>query len=142
MKILTENPPYNIRALCEELFDLTYVKPVWTYGQTLYNPHRQTIDRALARHEETHSKRQGEHPAKWWDSYFQEDMFRFTEELAAYREQYKIAKEDIKDRNQLNEYLYSIACDLSSEMYGNICTKSQAQRLIKDCALSLTDLKT
>lgn len=140
MNILEENPPYKIRELCEELFDLKYAKPVWTYGQTLYNPHRAIIDRALARHEETHSKRQGEHPAEWWDTYFQDNIFRFKEELAAYREQYKIAKEDIRDRNQLNDYLQRIAVDLSSDMYGSMCSHSQAKKLIKDCTLTLTEI--
>lgn len=131
MKISTDNPPHNIRELCEEVFDLTGKIPVWTFRDTIYNPHNAPIDKPLAAHEATHCLQQGDSPATWWDRYFTDEQFRFEQEVEAYRNQYQEAKKHIKDRNQLYRYLRVLAGDLASPMYGSICTVQQAIDKIK-----------
>lgn len=130
MRILATNPPYNIRELCEATFDLDGMRPVWTYGNTLYNPHGGIIDAPLYAHEQTHSVQQGDSPAQWWTRYLEEPEFRFEQELAAYRAQYVSYQEVVKDRNALNRILHGLASDLSSSLYGGLCTHAKAKRCI------------
>lgn len=131
MKILVEDPPFNIRALCEEVFDLSGLQPCWTFADTLYNPHNGRIDKALFAHEGTHSIQQGDTPVKWWMQYLEDPAFRFAQELEAYRVQYKVLQEELKDRNALYRALVAIASDLSGKMYGNMCPTTEAMRLIR-----------
>ena len=131
MKISTENPPKNIRGLCEFHFDLKGVKPVFTYGDTIYNPHGGFVDAGLEAHELVHAIRQGEDPEAWWVQYFKDPKFRFDEELKAYRVQYGYMHNFIKDRNELARFLMRIAGDLSGTMYGSMCSQSEAMKLIK-----------
>ena len=132
MKISTENPPHNIRELCEVNFDLKNKKPVFTFGDTIYNPHNGVLDIALLEHEKLHSIQQGKKPVEWWYRYFQESEFRFDQELEAYRVQYKVASKNIKGKNQHFEFLKMIAKDLSDGMYGNTCSFYKAMELIKN----------
>ena len=131
MKFSTENPPYNIRELCEANFDLRKIKPVWVYGDTLYNPHQMPINKVLLEHEKIHSKQQGDKPAEWWHNYFNNDKFRFEQELEAYRHQYHFVKGFVKGRNDLFNFLKLIASDMSGKMYGNMCSLQEAICLIK-----------
>lgn len=131
MRTSPQDPPHNIRELCEQQFDLTNHKPVWTYGDTIYNPHLKELDGAIVTHEEVHEQQQGKAPAQWWTDYLEDPNFRFSQELAAYQAQYQFAKAAIKDRNQLAKYLYAIASDLSGGMYGRLFTLDECMRLIK-----------
>ena len=132
MKYSFENPPFKIRELSEENFDLKKVLPVWTYGDTIYNPHQQIINRVLLEHEKIHQKQQGDKPAGWWHKYFNDDKFRFEQELEAYRHQYQFVKSFIKGRNDLFNFLKAIAGDLSGSMYGNMCSLQEAIAMIKN----------
>lgn len=132
MKIVNSNPPFNIRELCEDLFDVKDTKCVWTFGDTIFNPHGGNVDPLMELHEAVHADQQGDSPATWWDKYFRDEKFRFEQELEAYRMQYKHAALKIKDRNQRFRYLNALAVDLSSPIYGSLCTTSEARKLIKD----------
>lgn len=131
MNISTDNPPHNIRELCEEVFDLTNVLPMWTFGDTIYNPHHMDIDKAQLVHEAVHTKQQGEKPAEWWDRYLSDAQFRFDEEALAYHAQYRLLNEILKDRNQLARLLHILAADLAGPMYGKLSTHQEARALIK-----------
>ena len=101
MKIKIENPPHRVRQLCEKVFNLTGTKPIFCFGDTIYNPFNAEVDAFLMAHEVVHSKQQGEDPKAWWKKYLLDKKFRFAQELQAYRVQYKVMKDVIKDRNKL-----------------------------------------
>jgi len=132
MKISFDNPPHNIRELCEGAFDLSGAVPVFTFKDTIHNPHQAVISDHLVAHEAVHTKQQGEEPVKWWWNYLQDPEFRFAQELEAYRAQYAFAKGQIKDKNRLNKFLWSLAGDLSGSLYGGLSTHTEALRKIKD----------
>lgn len=131
MRISVDNPPHNIRELCEQMFDLQNFKPVFTYGDTIYNPHKGDIDIALFEHEKKHSEQQGELPSQWWISYFEDPEFRYQQELEAYQVQYKVLREKFKDRNTLAKKVHKLACELSSPLYGNLRNYSEVLKEIK-----------
>lgn len=132
MRIIFDNPPHKIRELCENYFDLSKVLPIWTYGEFIYNPHKQPINNLLLEHEKVHSKQQGESPAHWWTNYFENKDFRLSQEVEAYHRQYQIVKPLIKGRNELFNFLKAMAKELSSPMYGNMCSLQEAIGFIKN----------
>lgn len=131
MKILVEDPPYNIREMCEKYTGMSNVKPIYTFGDVIYNPLNAPLDKFLIAHELAHKEQQGSQPALWWNKWFDDEEFRFEQEWQAYHVQYVLLKKKIKDRNQLHEVLHMLACDLSGKMYGKLCTYAQAISLIK-----------
>jgi hypothetical protein len=102
---------------------------VFTYGDTIYNPHKIKIPEDLLAHEITHMGQQ-QNPKEWWNKYLTDKKFRLSQELEAYKEQIKFASKHIKDRNALNKYKLDIADFLSSPIYGNIVSKSDAFRML------------
>ncbi len=131
MKILNERPPHDILGKCEAHFNLSAAKPIFTYGDTIYNPFNGTIDSLLIAHETAHMVQQGDDPETWWVKYITDRKFRFDQELAAYRVQHQVAKQTTKDRNQIALLVYNMAIDLSGGMYGNLCTQTEARKLIR-----------
>ena len=131
MKVSTNNPPYRVREKCEEVFDLTDIVPIFAFGDTIYNPHGAHVDPILIAHETVHQHQQGEDPKQWWDDYLEYPKFRFRQELQAYRVQYRFIKKTVKDRNTVAKLLHMIATDLSGEMYGGMCSHSEAIKMIK-----------
>jgi hypothetical protein len=91
-----------------------------------------TIPVPLIKHEEVHSERQKGKPDQWWDNYLLTRLFRFEEELWAYRTEYRAAIKEIKDRNARNDYLVSCARRLAGPLYGNCVNFPQALNLIKE----------
>lgn len=122
--------PPNIEKIRQK-FDLSNKDIVFTYGTILYNPTGNFIDHPLMAHEETHMRQQGDKPEEWWKKYLDDDSFRLSQEIEAYRNQYKVAKKLIKDRNKLNVYRTILASDLSGLMYGNIISFFEALNEIK-----------
>lgn len=131
MKILNINPPYHLRSKCEHHFNLKGVEPLWTFGDTIYNPFNAYVDPYLEAHESVHCLQQGDNPEEWWDNYLSNKEFRFEQELKAYRVQYRVIKDCIKDRNTQARLLFKIAGDLSSPMYGSMVGNIEALKLIK-----------
>lgn len=131
MNLSNKRPPNNVAKRCAEKFDLSNCKPIYTFGDTVYNPHNAKVDEFLIAHETVHAMQQGEHPGEWWNDYFSDKDFRFKEELAAYRVQFRVFCSQIKDRNEQARYLIKLANDLSSLQYGGLCTQSTAFKLIK-----------
>lgn len=105
---------------------------IYTYGNKIYNPKDNDIDLALMAHEQTHSIQQEELGVKdWWSKYLVDKEFRLKQEVQAYQVQYRYYCKDVKDRNRRYRFLDRIASDLSSEIYGNIISKSEALKIIK-----------
>ena len=128
MKIVQEQPKIIDQA--RRVFRLPQ-GAIFTMGDVIYNPSGNLIDLPTMRHEEIHSRQQGNYPEKWWQRYFNDKDFRKGQELEAYRTQYKEAKKLIKDRNALFRYVLKLAHDFSSDMYGLNISKDEALRLIR-----------
>lgn len=131
MNIKNERPPHDILGRCEAHFDLSTSKPIFTYGDTIYNPFNGEIDDLLIAHETAHAVQQGEDPESWWARYLTDTGFRFKEELAAYQVQYQVARDTVRERNKVAMLLYHMAADLSGPMYGSMCTAPEARVLIR-----------
>lgn len=128
MRIVFEDPP-NIKEI-QEVLKIGDAKMIFCYGDVIYNPHKLNIPDHLKIHELVHSRQQKD-PKEWWNKYLKNKDFRLSQELEAYQNQYKFAKQWIKDRNVLARFLYQIASDLSSQLYGNIIDFTEAQKQIK-----------
>lgn len=112
-------------------FDLHGFNPVFTYGDILYNPTGGEISDDLMAHEETHAKQQSVYGVQdWWTRYLKDDTFRMTQELEAYRAQYKHAQ--IYPRQVRRQLLDTISSNLSSRLYGKIVKKKEAKELISN----------
>lgn len=129
MTVKEEFPP-NYAEIAAR-FDLTGIQPVFAYGEVLYNPYSAHLDEHLLVHEEAHSKRQQGWVEEWWDMYLESDDFRLLEEVIAYRAQYDWYKSRY-DKRSAGKLLIALATDLSSDMYGNICSFTDAIRYISN----------
>ena len=128
MKISTEIPP--IYQACHEKFGVNWSKGIIiTYGDIAYckyplQPHKVV-------HEEVHVNQQ-EKMGKdwWWSQYLSDPKFRLKQEVEAYQAEGKWLKRNIKDRNLCYQAVRQIWNDLSSSIYGNICTVEEAMAYI------------
>ncbi len=104
-------------------------KPVFAYGDTLYNPTGEEVSDDLMAHEETHEEQQKILGAEqWWELYLTDEAFRLTQEVEAYRAQYISVQDKSRDFRRL--FLQRLAKDLSSKLYGSIINTKQAKELI------------
>ncbi len=134
--IRNEPPPIYARAL--ETFGLTTSDVVnhhiiFSYDHVIWNPSGQLIQDHAIIHEQVHFGQQDAHPDgcdEWWNQYLTDELFRFQEEIKAYRAQYKWAVKNWKDRELRAKLLHYIALDLSGKMYGTMCTYQEAHKLI------------
>jgi hypothetical protein len=129
MKIINKYPP-NYSDI-EKRFDLRGRKPIFAYGEVLYNPHGVSIDPSFIVHEETHQKQQAKigDVEEWWRLYLTDDKFMLAQEVEAYQVQYEWAKENMA-RPQRRALLKFISQVLGSPMYGSLVTVDEARELI------------
>ncbi len=115
---------------CHEVFGVEWDDGiVITYGDTVYS--KFPISPDLKVHEVTHVIQQREMGKDvWWKKYFEDVEFRLSQEKEAYINQSKWIKNNVKDRNERFRRLNKIANDLSSFVYGNIISKSEANKLL------------
>jgi hypothetical protein len=132
MKIVIDKPP-NFESI-SHVFPLVLTEKgiLYCWDDTIYNPDGVLVSKPLIAHEKVHSIRQTGKPDVWWEHYLETKLFRFEEELAAYRSEYRVACLEEKDRNQRNFYLVSCARRLAGPLYGNCVTFPQALNLIKE----------
>lgn len=107
--------------------------PMFTYGDTIYNPGNKDISANLIVHEEVHKKQQGDDPAAWWRRYLSDVQFRLDEELMAYAIQYAFIKRNFKTKGQ-KYFLDKMSEYLSGPMYGDIISYSEAETKIRKLA--------
>jgi len=126
MKI-EHRPPPNYEEIKKHFPTADYEKgTLFTYGDTCYC---KTITPDLVIHEETHTRQQT-NPEEWWAKYFTDVDFRLSQELEAYQNQYRWAKKNFKDRNQLAKLLHHIVSDLSGKIYGEVISFHEAKKQI------------
>jgi len=131
MKIIKAFPP-NYADICKALPGVKGKgMVVFTYGDTIYTPTGQSIQEHLRRHEETHERQQAKMtPKVWWERYLSDPSFRFSQELEAYQTQYKYIKDNL-GREFRRKMLGHISKDLASDIYGEVCDKETAKKLIE-----------
>lgn len=101
-------------------------KTIFALGEDIYTDYALTPD--LLVHEQVHLKQQAKIGVKEWVYDFLESpKARLEFELEAYREQLK----SIKDREKRNKIRIESATNLSSGLYGNIISRSDAFNLLK-----------
>lgn len=106
-------------------FDITKYT-IFACYPSIYTDYALTPD--LLVHEMVHLKQQEEIGlTKWVYDFLEYPEKRLEYELEAYREQLK----SIKDRNYKVKVRYQSAKNLSSSLYGNICTFDEALELLK-----------
>jgi hypothetical protein len=106
---------------------------IFTYGDELYIPGGKKIvlDKPLLKHEEVHARQQNAMGIEdWWGRFLHEPDFRLSQELEAYREQYKHMAGLAPEKRA--GYLNHIATDLSGDIYGNMITYDQAVAIITE----------
>lgn len=129
MEVVQGYPP-NYEKI-KAAFDIGDRKVVFTYGQTIYNPHRDIVSDHLRVHETVHMRQQLEMGIEeWWDKYIEDAEFRWEQEVEAYAHQYNFMKKACSNR-VLKDFLFSIASDLSSPIYGNISSYQEAETAIR-----------
>jgi hypothetical protein len=133
MKISNERPPL-FEAILAAFPGAEAMKPVFCYGDIIYNPFGTRVGLDLIEHEKVHSYQQGADPKKWWIQYINDPEFRLTQEIEAYGTQYAFIKQNVKDREAVYWALTQISKALASEMYGISITPSKAQALVLDYA--------
>lgn len=103
---------------------------VFTVGDTIHC--KGDLPQDVLAHELVHVRQQLAYGVDlWWNEYFENQTFRFQQELEAYREQYKWVLANVKDRNQQSRLLIFYATCLSGEMYGSLLLMPEALVLIK-----------
>ena len=137
MKNLIEFPPNYNEILAK--FPAVKGKPVvFAYGDILYNPTGAEISSDLRVHEETHSQQQKDFRGSvemWWKEYLSNPEFRLDQEAKAYRAQYIFYMKEnggqkSRGRQVRRTFLHKISTDLSSSLYGKICSYDYARKLI------------
>lgn len=134
LNIVKSYPP-NIDQIRIAFPKANLSRAVFCYGDILYNPHDGEIDDYLLAHETIHYLQQtkrGITPAEWWSKYLADPAFRLSQEVEAYRTQYKAIARAIPDREIRSRLLHHLATDLSSPLYDSLCTLSEAKALIRD----------
>ena len=128
MKFSDQIPPVYQR--CHDVFGVNWNKGIIiTYGDTIYCKYELPEWKIV--HEETHIKQQKLiDKDEWWEKYFVDESFRLSQEVEAYQNEARWIKKNIKDRNQQFKLLHQIVIDLSSSIYGNICTAEEARQFL------------
>jgi len=128
MKILEEYPP-NFAEI-RQYFDVEKYKPVFCYGEILYNPYKHNVPIDIQIHEEAHAKQQTNiSPDIWWTHYLLDKDFRQDQEIEAYNVQYRWLKEHIPDSG-CKEALREMAENLV-KLYNLELSVYQAETLIR-----------
>lgn len=132
MKVVKKFPP-NYEKIAA-VFDIKGKPVVFAYGESLFvGPNGVTaIPDHLMVHESTHSRQHAAYPGgveAWWERYLIDGAFRLSQEVEAYRNQYRFVTENYA-RPQRKAILKYITHDLSSEIYGNLVSFEEAHKLI------------
>lgn len=141
MEILETYPP-NYQEI-SRYFTLEGFKPIFAYGDIIYNPYKIEIYPDIIYHEYIHSLEQKKYtnPDMWWTKYCLDTQFRLEQELIAYSHQYAFLKKHTPAK------LYSAALDemadqLASHMYNLNIPKGTLQGMIKKQAKEITLYET
>lgn len=100
---------------------------IYCWEDVVYNPSRTFVSDALLAHESVHSAQQAKIGVeRWWSIYLAVSDFRFGQELPAHVAEWLATSEAERE-----SALVPIADRLASKMYGSLCSKMEARRLIR-----------
>lgn len=136
MKIVNEFPP-NYQLIREVFRNCDEFKPIFSYGDIIYNPYNINVTPDLEVHEEVHMKQQGEDVEGWWNRYLIDKDFRLKQEIEAYGTQFHWVKSKIQNRILVEWSKEKMAQALSGDMYGNLLSYGEAESKIRNYAKSL-----
>lgn len=132
MKIVEEYPP-NYNEIFQVFPNLEEHRPIFAYGDTIYNPFKVKVTPDLEVHESTHTKQQGNSPEIWWTKYLFDKHFRLEQEIEAYGEQLRFIQGKVGGK--LYDWVkQKMAEALSGELYGNLLTYGEAESKIRNYA--------
>lgn len=129
MKIKEEYPP-NI-----ELIELALGKSkdaIYTYGDTIYNPHKRIITSDIEVHEGVHCKQQVDNPDYYTTKYLTDPEFRLECEVEAYGTQWQYIQDNVADSKLKYWLLEKMAFALSGQDYGSLVSYGKAESLIRN----------
>lgn len=108
----------------KKVFNITE-NTIFAYNNVIYCD--KPLLEHLVVHEMRHLKRQNKIGCDIWvTNYLRNPLFMLKEEVIAYLDQLDF----IKDRNERDKLRIQCAKDLSSPLYGNICTYQEAYNLL------------
>lgn len=130
MNIVSGKPP-NFADIVAVFPEAKRKGVVFAYGDTIYINGAAYLSPELRSHEGAHLERQKANgPDAWWSRYLTDQAFRLEEEIIGHRAEYQTARNLMKDRNRLAAAFDTIAKRLSSPLYGNMISYSEARRMI------------
>lgn len=132
MRVIKGYPP-NYEEICAAL-GKPAANYMFTYGDAIYFPMGVDIPLDILAHEAVHEIQQSKwymNPKRWWKRYLKDKVFRYKEELEAYRKQWQFVQSHVRDREMRNKMLNQMARDLSSANYGSIVKLNEAVDQIK-----------
>lgn len=122
--------PPNIAKL-EAAFGKLPDTVIVSYGDRLYHPGGYDLPQEKLAHEQVHLMQQAEVGLQgWWNLYLSSVGFRLSQEIPAYRADYKKFCQLHKDRNQQAEYLNHLVGELSGPLYGRMIARQSAMMTI------------
>lgn len=130
MKIVEQYPPNYIQIL-EAFPNLEEHKPIFTYGDNIFNPFKVNITPDLEAHEAVHIKQQGTFPEIWWNDYINNPEFRLQQEIEAYGTQLIFLESIITDSKLMEWFWDKITSAISGELYGNMLNYGQAKSKLR-----------
>lgn len=132
--IIKEDFPPNIEMIKIFFPHLEEYKPVFCYGDTLYNPFKAKLTIDIEVHEEVHSKQQGTDPEGWYYNYFHDIHFRLKQEIEAYGTQLQFIN-SLHLPSKMREWKEEkLAEGLSSPLYGSMVSYAEAKSKIRNYA--------
>lgn len=138
MQIVEEFPPnYEAILLVFPQVKTTEHKPVFVYGNFIYNPWKRKVPADIIFHESIHRRQQAGNPDAWWMQYLQDEDFRLRQEVEAYGEQFAFVRKHISNNRVRKDMLFSMATALSGEIYGKLLSFSEAETIITRYAKEL-----
>lgn len=129
VKIVKETPP-NFAAVIAKFPSAERYGVLFAYGDAIYNPSDITISPPLIAHECTHAAQQRRSsPEAWWEAYLASKDFRLSQELDAYRIEYRVYAENW-NRAFRHRFLRNCAERLSGPLYNHMIKRKFAAKLI------------
>lgn len=130
--MIIDQPPAIYKRLKEQFGVKWGDGIIITYFPNIYWVDGETLSDEKRAHEQTHLRQQEKMGVElWWDKYCVDSNFRLSQEIEAYKNEIEYLRRIVPDRNKRFKMINQIAKDLSSSIYGNICSYQEAMILLK-----------
>lgn len=133
MRVVNWFPP-NVDAIDARFnFRARGFKPLFAWGDVIYNPYAINIPVQIFAHEKMHSLRQEvDGVERWWYRYINDDEFRLMEEVLGHRAEYEsLLAQAGSSRLNRRRFMTDTVQRLRSPLYQYKVTAEMAKRLLK-----------